>query len=368
MGRSLRLILVNFRGRRVGMDGTSASERMDVVIQLGHQSLAHRMAMHVREGKSMAGCVGLGRDASEEGAVSRKKGAALVRIRGCTCRPVEFLEAMRASRVINYVIRVYFFPESGIQGSKTDLMDHLDAMQVPSHKVRIQASPPRLGKEVVDLLQERWDLDPKEYQTALSVVQLGGKYHCSMLPGNCMYRQPHNEPASTKGGPSRAVRKLQEAMELCNIQMAPGFTAIDVGAAPGSWTSHLVQCGAKQVFAIDPAQLNSAVANMPQVVHISKAAQDSSTSLSHMQCHADLLVCDMNEPPKTAARRAMALLPFLRQDGKLIVTMKFPGTGREHPGALEGVKSVLGDGVKDVEWHWLMANTLCERCLVAAKA
>lgn len=356
--------MVNFGGRGVGMD----EARMDVVIQLGHQSLAHRMAMHVREGNSMVACEGLGRDASEEGALSRKRGAALVRIRGCTCTPTEFLEAMKASRAINYIIRVYFFPEKGIQGSKTEVMGHLRAMQAPLDKVRIQTSPPELGKEVQDLLEEKWELDPREYRLTLSVVRLGDAYHCSMLPGKCMYRQPHNEPASTKGGPSRAVRKLQEAMELCNIKLPPGFTAIDLGAAPGSWTSYLVQCGAKQVFAIDPAQLNSAVADMPQVVHIPKPAQNSLTELATRGCSADLLVCDMNEPPKTVARRAMALLPFLSQGGKLIVTMKFPGTGREHPGALEGVKAVLGNQVKDLEWHWLMANTLCERCLVAAKA
>jgi tRNA G46 methylase TrmB len=51
--------------------------------------------------------------------------------------------------------------------------------------------------------------------------------------------------------------------------------AIDVGAAPGGWTSYLADCCGYNVIAIDPAELHPDVAARPGVHHIRAKAADA---------------------------------------------------------------------------------------------
>ena len=70
-----------------------------------------------------------------------------------------------------------------------------------------------------------------------------------------------------EGPPSRAYRKLWEALVLSGTLPGPGETCIDAGASPGGWTWALAKLGAK-VLAIDRAPLEERVAAMPGVTYL----------------------------------------------------------------------------------------------------
>ncbi|MCK5944693.1 MAG: hypothetical protein KAI24_22080, partial [Planctomycetes bacterium] len=66
------------------------------------------------------------------------------------------------------------------------------------------------------------------------------------------------------GPPSRAYRKLWEALTLLGEHPQPGERCIDLGAAPGGWTWALARLGA-DVIAVDKADMDATVAAMPNV-------------------------------------------------------------------------------------------------------
>ncbi len=64
--------------------------------------------------------------------------------------------------------------------------------------------------------------------------------------------------------PSRAYRKLWEALVLAGQMPQPGERCIDAGASPGGWTWVLASLGAS-VLSIDRAPLEPRIAKMPNV-------------------------------------------------------------------------------------------------------
>ncbi len=67
-----------------------------------------------------------------------------------------------------------------------------------------------------------------------------------------------------EGPPSRAYRKLWEALLLAGVLPKAGERCLDAGAAPGGWTWALAGLGAS-VLAIDRAELDLRIAAMPGV-------------------------------------------------------------------------------------------------------
>ena len=66
------------------------------------------------------------------------------------------------------------------------------------------------------------------------------------------------------GPPSRAYRKVWEALSVLGAQPMPGERCVDLGAAPGGWTWALARLGA-DVVAVDKAELDPAVASLRNV-------------------------------------------------------------------------------------------------------
>lgn len=66
------------------------------------------------------------------------------------------------------------------------------------------------------------------------------------------------------GPPSRAYRKLYEALTLLGRRPAAGEQCVDFGAAPGAWTWTLARLGAR-CHAVDKAPIAAAVAALPEV-------------------------------------------------------------------------------------------------------
>lgn len=142
--------------------------------------------------------------------------------------------------------------------------------------------------------------------------------------------------------PSRSVLKLAEAFEVFlsddekALWIRPGMHAVDLGAAPGGWTWHLVQLG-MQVVAVDNGPLKGVVAEHPSVKHL---RQDGFRY--RPKNPVDWLVCDMIEQPG----RVAALVSDWVASGatsRAIFNLKLPMKKRVEAlaDALAGVRAVL---------------------------
>lgn len=67
-----------------------------------------------------------------------------------------------------------------------------------------------------------------------------------------------------KRPPSRAFKKLQEAIEVFGLSLKLGDTAVDLGASPGGWT-HVLQSYGLIVTALDRSPLDLSLMNHPSV-------------------------------------------------------------------------------------------------------
>jgi 23S rRNA (cytidine2498-2'-O)-methyltransferase len=91
--------------------------------------------------------------------------------------------------------------------------------------------------------------------------------HTLMASADCSSPWPNGEfnfAEDKEGPPSRAYRKLWEALVMAGAMPGPGQRCIDAGASPGGWTWALAGLGA-EVLAIDRAPLEPSVAAMSGV-------------------------------------------------------------------------------------------------------
>ncbi len=102
--------------------------------------------------------------------------------------------------------------------------------------------------------------------------------------------------------PSRSTLKLDEALQVMLDEqerqrlLRPGMRVVDLGAAPGGWTWHMLQRG-MQVTAIDNGALAPAVLQAGRVEHL---RQDGFQYTPRKK--VDWLLCDMVEKPQNIAR------------------------------------------------------------------
>ncbi|MBI1173736.1 MAG: 23S rRNA (cytidine(2498)-2'-O)-methyltransferase RlmM [Sideroxydans sp.] len=121
---------------------------------------------------------------------------------------------------------------------------------------------------------------------------------------------PHNSAAAHMGilrlkmphdAPSRSYLKLAEAFEVFLSHeeqekwFRPGMHAVDLGAAPGGWSWHLVQRGLK-VAAVDNGPLKGVAAEHPSIKHLRLDG-----FRYRPKQPVDWLVCDMVEQPQRVA-------------------------------------------------------------------
>ena len=115
---------------------------------------------------------------------------------------------------------------------------------------------------------------------------------------------------------SRTEFKLLEALEVFGLELPTGGTALDLGAAPGSWTRVLRQRGLR-VVAVDATPLDSRLAGDAGIEPVLLAPQYYRTTEAF-----DVIVDDM----KWDARDSVALLlnhrSALKPGGLAIITLK----------------------------------------------
>lgn len=129
---------------------------------------------------------------------------------------------------------------------------------------------------------------------------------------------------------SRAKFKLLEAEIAFSLDYSQYHHALDVGAAPGGWTSLLLERGVK-VTAVDPAALHPSLKHHPQLTYYRKNVSEVSFAP-----HAfDLLVCDMSWSPRQTARLLLDLVDALTIGGTAIITLKLM-----HKNAFQAVREM----------------------------
>jgi 23S rRNA (cytidine2498-2'-O)-methyltransferase len=120
-----------------------------------------------------------------------------------------------------------------------------------------------------------------------------------------------------EGQISRAKFKLLEAEKQFGIPFRSFRRALDIGAAPGGWTSFLLEQGL-EVTAVDPARMHPSLEGNRMLRVIHKNAAD----VSFKEQEFDLLVCDMSWSPKQMARLVTGLLYSLQTGGTAVITVK----------------------------------------------
>ena len=120
-----------------------------------------------------------------------------------------------------------------------------------------------------------------------------------------------------EGQISRAKFKLLEAEKQFGIPFTSFRNALDIGAAPGGWSSFLLERGL-QVTAVDPAKMHDSLLNHPGLKVVNKNASE----VKFKDNQFDLLVCDMSWSPKLMARMVTDLLYSLVSGGTAVVTVK----------------------------------------------
>ncbi|GMH36209.1 hypothetical protein BSKO_04077 [Bryopsis sp. KO-2023] len=332
---------------------------MDVVLQTSNQPLAHRIVLYFND-KSLnvfprEGC---GDEAVELGPFTNKVGPALALIRNVTLPQETFVEWLRGSFLFRYVDRLYWLDPDAPPVTTPE--------QVAAAVVREVTN----GATLRDALPLDIQLEPRENSHVLSVVQVDmDRLRYSLTPQNLNYRQSTHKAGRLADSCSTAVYKLQEALHVVGISTTEIGTAIDLGAAPGAWTSYLAK-QARQVISVDPAELSQDVTALSNVVHIKTKAEDAVEKIQQLAMDdsgADLVVCDMNQHPFQAVDTIKCILPVLKRGGWVVWTLKFFGVGRDRDAKLHSVQEKLMASVGGVKFVWLMANTLSERTLVGRK-
>lgn len=119
---------------------------------------------------------------------------------------------------------------------------------------------------------------------------------------------------------SRARHKLEEAVEALEINLNVVHKALDLGAAPGGWSSFLLSRGIT-VTAVDTGELEESLLKEPRLTFLKQNAFE----LRLPQNSFDLITCDMSWDPLRTSSLLLRLSPMLRPGGSLVMTVKFMG-------------------------------------------
>lgn len=119
---------------------------------------------------------------------------------------------------------------------------------------------------------------------------------------------------------NRAQWKLKEAFEAFGIPRPVG-RALDLGSAPGGWAAVLAET-AREVVAVDPADLDRSVAELPNVRHLRCRAEELA-GRPELGGGFELLTCDVNLDPQEAARLVCQAAPWLAPGAWAVMTIKY---------------------------------------------
>jgi 23S rRNA (cytidine2498-2'-O)-methyltransferase len=140
--------------------------------------------------------------------------------------------------------------------------------------------------------------------------------NCSPWPGG---RIPITEPVCNRAG-----YKLLEAVKVLGLRLNRGEHALDLGAAPGAWTTILRQRGLR-VTAVAPDSLYPWLAQDSDVQHHAMLAEEY---LQHCREQFDLVVNDMRLDARDSARLMVACADHLAPNAPALMTLKLHDSQR----------------------------------------
>jgi 23S rRNA (cytidine2498-2'-O)-methyltransferase len=173
-----------------------------------------------------------------------------------------------------------------------------------------------------EILIEAWGAEPvvREADFIISIYVTSTKLYAGIS-------RPEDNLSDWSGGAvrfqkeehqiSRAKFKLLEAEQKFKLDFSQFRTGLDIGAAPGGWTSFLLERGLR-VTAIDPADMHASFVHHPMLTFLKKNAGD--VKLKDEQF--ELLVCDMSWSPRQMGHLVTDLLYALKRGGTAIITVK----------------------------------------------
>ena len=153
--------------------------------------------------------------------------------------------------------------------------------------------------------------------------------------------------------PSRAYRKLEEALAWSGAPVRRGQVAIEIGSAPGGASYALLRRGL-DVVGVDPGAMSPVVLASPRFRHVQAAIADA--RLADHAARADWLVLDVNLAPQIALRAVRGLASALRPSLRgVLFTLKLNdlGTAARIP---ELLRRVLEMGMTEVRATQLPSN------------
>lgn len=146
--------------------------------------------------------------------------------------------------------------------------------------------------------------------------------------------------------PSRAARKVEEALAWIGVAPGPGEVCVDLGAAPGGWT-YVISERRANVIAIDPAKLRPDILARKGVRHIQESAFTYAPDEK-----IDWLFCDMAWRPLEVAA-LLAKWGRKRWARMMVANIKLPMTKKAE--ILARIRQIL---ISEGEWKHLRTKQL----------
>ena len=116
---------------------------------------------------------------------------------------------------------------------------------------------------------------------------------------------------------SRSMYKLMEALEVFKVETEGGMRALDLGAAPGGWSSVLLRRGLR-VTSVDTGEMDAELLKQKAMEFLKVNAAE----LDLGDREIDLLVSDMSWNATQTAKTVCKAAKWLKAGGYAIVTVK----------------------------------------------
>jgi 23S rRNA (cytidine2498-2'-O)-methyltransferase len=110
--------------------------------------------------------------------------------------------------------------------------------------------------------------------------------------------------------PSRAYRKIEEAIAWSGARPRAGETALEIGSAPGGASHALLRRGLS-VVGVDPGEMAEVVRAAPRFRHLQVAA--GGLRREQLPARVDWLLLDVNLAPQVALHAVRRIVPMVRR-------------------------------------------------------